>query len=96
MGCIIPGKNGFFKELASFVLQTEAIDCPEKHIPLRPEWNLPLFDTAHIENSYSYVSNSCPKKCLAPDCGQNFAKWCNFFGKEIINNMYKKVLYGGF
>ena len=53
MGCIIPGiNNGFFKELASLVLQTEAIDCPEKYIPLGPEWILPLFDTAHIENSY--------------------------------------------
>ena len=52
MGCIIPGNNGFFKELASLVLQTEAINCPEKYIPLGPEWILPLFDTAHIENSY--------------------------------------------
>ena len=52
MGCIIPGNNGFFKELASLVLQVEAIDCPEKHIPLSPERIPPLFDTAHIENSY--------------------------------------------
>ena len=52
MGCIIPGNNGFFKELASLVLQTEAINCPEKYIPLNPERISPLFDTADIENSY--------------------------------------------
>ena len=52
MGCIIPGNNGFFKELASLVLQTEAIHWLEKYIPLGPEWILPLFDTADIENSY--------------------------------------------
>ena len=55
MGCIILGNNCFFKELASLVLQTEAIDCPEKYIPHGPEWILPLFDTAHIENSYFNV-----------------------------------------
>ena len=31
------GTHGFFKVLASLVLQTEAINCPEKYIPLGPE-----------------------------------------------------------
>ena len=56
MEFIIPGNNGFFKELASLVLQTEAIVCLEKYIPLGPEWILPLFDTAHIENSYFFYN----------------------------------------
>ena len=37
VGCIIPGNNGFSKELALLVLQTKAINCPEKYIPLGPE-----------------------------------------------------------
>ena len=73
MGGIIPGNNGFFKELASLVLQTAAINCPEKYIPLSPERISPLCDIAHIENSYflpieknffcsSITNNSCDNK----------------------------------
>ena len=40
------------------MLQTEAINCPEKYIPLGPEWISPLFDTAHIENNYFWTRKS--------------------------------------
>ena len=42
------------------LLQTEAINCQEKYIPFGLEWISPLFDTAHIENSY-YLFRFCPK-----------------------------------
>ena len=87
MRYIIPGNNGFIKELASLMLQTEAINCPENDIPLSPEWISLLFHTCHVENSYFY------KICLTLDPFPT--KLCGWVRKGGLSSTHETTTTAG-